>query len=143
MFSPSGPWDLVDVGAQAVVAPSEAEFARSVFQLDRGIELCDFAPRDADFSAAPDRACEAADPACALGPVAGAAEDRDDFGHLTGAPFDREVVDVAAAPSVPVEELVVENVQADIDLPGSQFWPTFVRIINGIAASATIPITTR
>jgi hypothetical protein len=38
---------------------------------------------------------------------------------------------------------VVEDVQADVDLAGGQFWPAFVRIINGIADRAITKITTR
>ena len=68
---------------------------------------------------------------------------RDDLGGLSGAAFDREVVDVAAASSVLVEDLVVEDVQSDVELGAVQFWPAFVRIISGIAVNATIMITTR
>ena len=79
----------------------------------------------------------------ALGPVAGADEDRDDFWCLARAAFDREVVDLAAASAVLVEQLAVEHVQADVDLAAAQSWPTFVSTINGTAVSATTMITTR
>src|SRR5438876_1222436 len=57
--------------------------------------------------------------------------------------LDREVVDVAAAASVLVEQLVVEHVQRDVDLRAAQFWPAFVSTISGIAVRATTMITTR
>src|SRR5437667_367096 len=62
---------------------------------------------------------------------------------LARATFDREVVDVAAAPPVLVEQLVVEHLQTDVDLDAAQFWPTFVSSISGTAVSATTMITTR
>ena len=76
-------------------------------------------------------------------PVARPDEDRHDLRHLAGAALDRKVVDVAAAAAVLVEQLVVEDVQADVELAAAQFWPAFVRIISGIAVSATTMITTR
>ena len=52
-----------------------------------------------------------------------------------GPPSILDVVDVAAAAAVAVEDLVVEHLESDVDLGHS--WPTFVRIIKGIADSAT------
>ena len=60
----------------------------------------------------------------------------------TSGTLDREVVDVAAAATVLVEELVVENVMADVNLL-HQFCPTFVISISGMAATAITRITIR
>jgi hypothetical protein len=38
---------------------------------------------------------------------------------------------------------VVDEKQSEIDLLRSQFWPMFVRIMSGIAVTATKQITTR
>ena len=116
---------------------------RVVLEVDGRVDLLDLAPVDADLAAAADPAGQAADPARSRPPVAGPGEDRDDLRHLAGAAFDRQVVDVAAAAAVLVEQLVVEDVQSDVELGAVQFWPAFVRIINGIAVSAITMITTR
>src|SRR5665213_1771618 len=105
--SPAGSGDLIHVGPQSVVAPAETELRRSSFQLDCRVDLAHFTPWDRHFPAAPDPAREPADQPRALPPVAGAAEDRDHLGHLADTSFDREVVDVAAPPSVLVEQLMV------------------------------------
>ena len=75
-------------------------------------------------------------------PVAGAGEDRDDEGALAWSAFDREVVDVAAASPFVVEELVIEDVSADMEL-AHQFCPTLVISIKGIAEIAITMITIR
>ena len=40
-------------------------------------------------------------------------------------------------------KLVIDEQEPEIDRPGAQFWPTLVRIISGIALTATIMMTTR
>ena len=103
----------------------------------------DLAPRDADACIAADPAREPPDPARARPPVAGPDQQRNDARRLPGAALDREVVDVAAPAAVLVEQLVVEHVQSDVELVAAQFCPAFVRIISGIADTATTTITTR
>ena len=105
--------------------------------------VVDLAPVDPDLAPAADPAGEAAEPACSRTPVARPDEDRNDLGCFSGPAFDRDVVDVATPAPVPVEDLVVDHVQPDVELRTSQFWPAFVRIMSGIAVNATITITTR
>ena len=75
-------------------------------------------------------------------PVAGPGEDRDHEGALTRPTLDGQVVDVAAATAFVIEELVIENVSADMEL-AHQFWPTLVMSIRGIAVIAITMITIR
>ena len=110
------PGDPVEERSQAVVAAAEAELGRSVLSSTAESTLRDLRPGDTDAPPAADPARELPDPAGALSPVAGPNEDRDDFGRPARASFDREVVDLAAAAAILVEELVVEQLQADVDL---------------------------
>ena len=56
--------------------------------------------------------------------------------------LDGEVVHVAAAAAVAVEELVVEHPEGEIELFAHDC-PTLVRIISGIAASDTARMITK
>ena len=91
-------------------SPAPRPRRRVVPQAHGRVDLRDLAPVDANLAPAPDPAGQAADPARARPPVARADQDSDDFGHFARATFDREVVDVATAPPVLVEQLVVEDV---------------------------------
>jgi hypothetical protein len=100
-------------------------------------------PVEANPAAAADPTGKAADPTGAWSPVAGAYENRDHFGGFTGAAFDREIIDVAAAATAFVDQLMVEDMQPDVELSVPQFCPAFVMIINGTALNATTAMTTR
>lgn len=135
--------DPLEPGSDAVVADAEPGFRRCCRELHGGVDFRHLGPWDADASAAADPAGEPTDASGALAPVAGTDEESDDLGAVARAAFDREVVDVAAAAPLAVEELVVEDVAADDDPPGCQFCPALVRIMRGIAVTATIAMTTR
>ena len=131
------PGDLLEVRAQAVVAAAEAELVGASCAAGRPSRSS--RPRSTATRTWPPPPIQPASRPIqpgALPPVAGPDEDRDDLGHLARAAFDREVVDVAAAAAVLVEQLVVEDVQSEVELAAAQFWPAFVRIISGIAVSA-------
>src|SRR3954453_4651931 len=72
----------------------------------------------------------------ATGPAGAAAHDR-----LHVEPVQLEIVHLAAAPAVRVDELVVEDAEAEVD--AAHPCPMFVISISGIAASATRTITPR
>ena len=69
----------------------------------------------------------------------GPGDDRNDVVDAFRCHVDLEIVDVAAEPSAPVNELVVEEMQRGIE-PSTGHWPAFVMIIKGMVANA---ITTR
>jgi hypothetical protein len=73
---------------------------------------------------------------------AASAEERDDLEGLARTALEPDVVDLAAAPAFGVDQLVIEHVETEIDRI-LQFWPTFVRIISGIAAKEMSKMTPR
>jgi hypothetical protein len=111
-------------------------------QLDVRLDFRNLRPRDADAPAASDSARDPSQQACPVRPHARAAEDRDDFGVFAGSSLDDEVVHVAAAAPVAVEELVVEHAEGEIELFAHDC-PTLVRIIRGIAESDTARMITK
>ena len=111
--------------------------------MDGRVDVLDLAPVDARLAAAADPTGETSDPARPSAPVTGPDEQRHDLRFLAGAALDRKVVDVAAATAGWVEQLVVHQMEADVELAAYQFCPAFVRIINGIADSETAMITIR
>src|SRR5207253_2278391 len=121
----------LEIWAQSVVCSAQSQGGRVILELHRGFDHVDLAPVDANSSVTADPAGEAADPAGTGSPVAGPDENRDYFGGVTGAAFDREVINVAAPPTVLVDELMVEDVEGDVELSLHQFCPAFVMIISG------------
>ena len=99
-------------------------------------------PRNANAAASPDHGCEPTQKSGAATPDIRSAEDRHDLELLPGATLERQVVRVPAASLVAVEQLVIEDVQTEIDR-AAQFWPTFVRIIRGMAVKEMTTITRR
>jgi hypothetical protein len=106
-------------------------------------DVVDVFPRNAHRFAAADPRGEATQPAGTPSPRARAAQDGNNLERLTWIAFERELVDVPATPPLRVEQLMIDEEQPKIDLSRAQFWPTFVRIISGIAVTAMITITTR
>ena len=68
--------------------------------------------------------------------------DRDHLELFAEATLERKLVDVPATAPFGVEQLMVDEQEAEIDRL-AQFWPTLVRIIRGIADSETTRMTTR
>jgi len=133
--------DLLDPRPQSVVTASETELLGGLAQDDVRLDVTHVLPRNAYAPSAPHEARDPTDPPRALRPYTRPDENCRDARGLAGAALDLEIVGVPAAPPVPIQNLVVENLQCDIDL--GQFWPTFVRIISGIALSATTMMMTR
>jgi hypothetical protein len=72
----------------------------------------------------------------ALPERAGSGDQRDHVGSAVLGDFDLEVVDVAGEQAVPIDHLVVEQVQRGEEHSGGH-WPPLVMIMRGIVASAT------
>jgi hypothetical protein len=102
----------------------------------------DILPRNPDRAAAAEPAEESAHQTGSSFPRARSAQDRHDLQRTARIALEFEVVRVAAASPLGVEELAVHEVESDVD-GVAQFWPTFVRIISGIADSETMRMTTR
>src|SRR5256885_13280057 len=141
-FSPVRSGNSVEERSQAIVATSEAELLRPLPKLHVCGDGVDVLPRNPDCAAATQPAEEPADEPGPLPPDARAAQQRADLQRLARIALELEGVHVAAAPPLPVEELVIDEVPADVDRL-AQFWPTLVRIIRGIADSETTRMTTR
>lgn len=107
-----------------------------------GCHVLDLLPRDPDRPASTEPTEEPAKQARSLAPHSRSAQDCDHLERLARIALERKIVDVAAAQPVAVEELVIDEVKTDVDFL-VQFWPTFVRIISGIAATETTRMTTR
>lgn len=75
-------------------------------------------------------------------PVSPTAEDRDDLQRLAGPTLEPDVVNLAAPAALRVDQLMIEHVEPEVDRI-VQFWPTFVRIIKGIAAIEMSKMTPR
>src|SRR6266540_273358 len=106
-----------------VVSAPEAELARAALQVHCRVDLLDAVPGNVHLPAAPDEDC---------------GHDGSSLAHA----FELEVVDLAAAPSVAVHELMVEHAEPDVDRLAHPC-PAFVRIISGTAATAIARMTTR
>lgn len=102
----------------------------------------DLLPRDPHRATTTKPTEEPSEEPRALSPDARAAQKGHDLERAARIALELEVVDVAAPPALGVEELMIDEVQPDVDR-STQFWPTFVRIINGIADTATTRMTTR
>src|SRR4051794_10184459 len=105
-------------------------------------DVLDRFPRNPNASSTTDPGGEAAEPARACAPDTRPTENRNELELLAGAALERQIVDLPATALLRVEQLVIEHVQPEIDRL-AQFWPTFVRIISGIAVSAMTMMTTR
>ena len=102
----------------------------------------DVLPGDAHDVAAPEPRRDPSHQARTLRPRSRAREDRDHLEPFAGTAFERELVRIAAASLLRVEQLMVDDVQAEVD-GLAQFWPTFVRTSNGTALIEMTMITTR
>jgi hypothetical protein len=141
-FSSVSARNLRDEGTQTVVSPAESELVRALAELHMGCHTGDVLPRNTHAAASADPRGEAAHQSGACAPDAGATHDRDDLQLFSRAALERKVIDVAAPALLRVQQLMVEDVQTEIDRV-AQFWPTFVRIISGIAVNEMIRMTTR
>ena len=137
-----GSRNLRDVRSEPIVPASEPELVRSLVELDVRVDAGHLVPRDADAPTTSQPSGDPADHTRPRTPDSGAAEDRDHFEIPARRAFERDVVDLAATPSVGVEQLMVEQVQTEVDRL-RQFCPTFVRIMSGMAVTAITMITTR
>ena len=99
-------------------------------------------PRDANDLAATEPRRQAPDQTRAVAERARPAENRDDLEPLTRSALEGELIDVSATPALRIEQLMVHEQQAEVDRL-AQFWPTFVRIRSGTAATEMIAMTTR
>jgi hypothetical protein len=115
---------------------------RAPSKLDVCRHALDVLPTDSDRPGPTEPPQEAAEQTSSLSPHSRPAQDCDHLERLARIALERKVVDVAAAPPVGVEELVIDELKTDVDRV-FQFWPTFVRIISGIAATETTRMTTR
>jgi hypothetical protein len=115
---------------------------RALSKLDVCRHALDVLPWDSDRPAPTEPPEEAAEQTGSLSPYSRSAQDCDHLERLARIALEHKIVDVAAAPPFGVEELVIDEVKTDVDCV-VQFWPTFVRIISGIAARETTRMTTR
>ena len=79
----------------------------------------------------------------AASPRVAADENRRDLGLAVREPGQLEVVDLAAVAPVAIDELVVENTEAEVELSVGHPCPPFVRIMSGIAETAMARIKTK
>jgi len=134
--------NLGDPRAQPIVAAPEPELLRLPAQENVRAHVLDLFPGHADAPTATDPGSEPAEQASTCAPDTRAAENCDELELLARISLECQVVGLAAAALLRIEQLVVEHVQTEIDLL-AQFWPRFVRIISGIADSAITMMTTR
>jgi hypothetical protein len=134
--------NLLDPGTKPVVAPAEAELGRPLPQLHVSRDLVDVLPGNPMRTAASNPGRNTTDQTGALTPDPRPAEKRNNLQRLAGVAFQREIVDVPAPPPLGIEKLMVEDAESKVDAAG-QFCPTFVRMSNGTAATATIRMTKR
>ena len=99
-------------------------------------------PRDAHAPAASQPGGDPADHTRPRPPDSGAAQDRDHLEVLAGPALERDVIDLPATPALGIEQLMVEQIEAEVDRL-RQFCPTFVRIMSGMALTAITMMTTR
>ena len=107
-----------------------------------GLDLGNLTPGDPHTPPAPDPGGDAPEQAGSPAPDPGPAENRHDFRVLARAALDGEIVDVAAATSLAVDHLVVEDCKCEIELFAHD-WPTLVMIISGIAETDTARMISR
>ena len=136
------PGNLLDVRPEPIVAAAEPELVGPFAELDVRMDLRDLTPRNANSTAAAQPGGDPSEHSGAVPPDVGPAEDGDHFELFTGVALECEIVDLAAASVLGVEQLMVEDVQPEVDCL-AQFWPTFVRIISGTAVSAITMITSK
>jgi hypothetical protein len=106
------------------------------------IDLGHVFPRNSDASASADPRRDTSDETGARTPDIRAAQDRDDLELLSRSTLERQIVDLATAAILRVDQLPVDDAESEVDRV-AQFWPTFVRISNGTAVREMITITTR
>src|SRR5439155_2204521 len=126
--------DALDERAQRVVDPGEPVFGCGSSKPNAGFDLDDLRPEDPHDRAIRFRRCEPAEPA-ARAPRARPGEDRRHARAVGVLEVELEVVHLATATAVAVEELVVEHTEADVDL--GHPCPMCDAIISGTAATAT------
>jgi len=137
-----GSRDLLDVRSEPIVSASEPKLLRTFTQLHVRVDGFHFFPRDAHAPAAPQPGGDPPDPSRPRPPDSGAAQDRDCLEALAGSALQRDVIDLPATPSLGIEQLMVEQIEAEVDRL-RQFCPTFVRIMSGTALTAITMMTTR
>ena len=107
-----------------------------------GPDLDNLSPGDPHSPPASDPGGDAPEEAGSPAPDPGPAEDRHDLRIVARAALDDEIVDVAAAASLAVDQLVVEDAEREIEFFAHDC-PTFVRIMSGIAESDTVRMISR
>ena len=137
-----GSRNLRDVRSEPIVPASESELLGTLAELDVRADVVHLGPRNPDAPPASQPRGDPADDTRTRTPDSGAAQDRDHFEVPARCALERDVVDLAAAPAVGVEQLTVEQVETEVDRL-RQFCPTFVRIMSGMAVTAITMITTR
>src|SRR5205085_8347396 len=119
--SPVGTRDLLDVRTQAVVATPQSERLGALLQRDVGGDRVDLLPRGSHSLAARKPRRNSTRPSCATTPGARSAEYRDDLELLAGPTLEQELVDVSAAATIRVEQLVVDEQETQVYRPLAQF----------------------
>ena len=137
-----GSRNLLDVRSEAIVPPSEPKLLRTLAQLHVRADTVHLFPRDAHTPAAPQPRGDPPNPAGPRPPDSRAAKDRDHLEVLAGPALERDVIDLAATPALDIEQLMIEQIEAEVDRL-RQFCPTFVRIMSGMALTAITMMTTR
>jgi len=137
-----GSGNLLDVRSEAIVSPSEAKLVRTLAQLHVRADTVHLFPGDAHAPAAPQPGGDPPDPSGPRPPDSGAAQDRDYLEILARPALERDVIDLSATPALGIEQLVIEQIEAEVDRL-RQFCPTFVRIMSGTALTAITMMTTR
>ena len=137
-----GSRDLLDVRSEPIISASEPKLLRTLTQLHVRADAVHLFPRDAHAAAAPEPGGDPPDPSGPRAPDSRAAQDRDCFEVLARPALQRDVVDLSATPALGIDQLMIEQIEAEIDRL-RQFCPTFVRIMSGMALTAITMMTTR
>ena len=137
-----GSGNLLDVRSEAIVSPSEPKLVRTLSEVHVRADAVHLFPRDARAPTAPQPGGDPPDPSGPRPPDSGAAKDRDYLEILARPALERDVIDLSATPALDIEQLMIEQVEAEVDRLG-QFCPTFVRIMSGTALTAITMMTTR
>lgn len=137
-----GSRNLLDVRSEAIVSAPEPKLRGTPTELHMRADAVHLVPRDTRAPAASQPGRDPPDPSGPRPPDSGPAQDRDHLQMLAWPTFERDVIDLSATPTLGVEELVVEQIEAKVDRL-RQFCPTFVRIMSGMALTAITMMTTR
>jgi hypothetical protein len=110
-----GSRDLLDVRSEPIISASETKLLRTPTELHMRTDAVHLVPRDAHTPAASQPGGNPPDPSGPRPPDSGAAQDRDYLEVLAGPALERDVIDLSTTPAVGIEQLMIEQIEAEID----------------------------